>query len=372
MTKTKHRATMFVALAATLTATLVSACTSAPAEEPVDNFVPVATALVVSDQAADPVIATGTFGSRDDIPLAFKTGGVIARVTVDQGQLVRRGQTLAALDTREIDALVAKATVAWDKATRDEARVARLFTDSVATRTQWQDAQSARDAAAADLAAARVNRDYAIIVAPQDGVILQRVATAGSNIGAGSPVLTLGGAARGRVLKAGLADRDALRVKVGDAATVRFDALPGRTFSGAVTLLAGSADPRTGTYTVELALRDANGLPAGLVGRAEIATRTTGTATMVPVDALVEADADSAVVYTVAGNNAPGDSVSVAKAHRVRISGVHGDRAAVTGIPEGASVITRGAPYVSDGSRVRVVERAGVLTAAEKKPEPRP
>ncbi|HYW30819.1 MAG TPA: efflux RND transporter periplasmic adaptor subunit [Gemmatimonas sp.] len=339
---------------AALSAVLLAACTPAPAAEVSDKLVPVATALVTTDQVSDPVVATGTFGSRDDIPLAFKTGGVIARVLVDQGQTVRKGQTLAMLDTREIDALVTKATVAYEKASRDEARVGRLFTDSVATRTQWQDAGSARDAAAADLAAARVNRDYATIVAPQDGVILQRIAMAGSNIGAGSSVLILGGAARGRVLRAGLPDRDALRVKLGDAAVVRFDALPGKSFTAAVTLLAGSADPRTGTYTVEIALRGADGLPAGLVGRVEIATRSSGTATMVPVDALIEADADSAVAYTLEYTSTT-DSTPVAKAHRVRISGVHGDRVAVTGISEGATVITRGAPYVSDGARVRVV-----------------
>jgi multidrug efflux system membrane fusion protein len=340
---------------ALLLALLVSACTPEPAPDEPQQGVAVAVARLTMESVSQPVVVTGTFGSRDDIPLAFKTGGVIARITVDQGQAVKRGQTLAVLDTREIDAAVAKAAVALEKATRDEARVRRLYEDSVATRTGWQDALSARDAASADMTGARVNREYATIVAPQDGVILQRIATPGSNVGPGTPVLVLGGAARGRVLRAGLTDRDALRTTVGDLATVRFAALPDATFAGTVTLLARSADPRTGTYTVEIALRGAEALPAGLVGRADIAVRAAGTAMLVPVDALVEADADSATVYTLDSLPGPG---TVAAAHRVRIGALHGDRAAVSGLPAGATVITRGAPYVTAGARVRVIDGA--------------
>ena len=39
-------------------------------------------------------------------PLAFKIGGVVTRVLVDEGDTVRRGQQLAVLDLREINAAV--------------------------------------------------------------------------------------------------------------------------------------------------------------------------------------------------------------------------------------------------------------------------
>lgn len=363
MTKMPTTITATITTAATVAAALMmNACTPAPAQQTPDHSVAVAVAAVTDGDIAVPVVATGTFGSRDDIPLAFKIGGVIARIAVDQGQTVRRGQLLAALDLREIDAAVQKASIALEKATRDESRVHRLFDDSVATRAQWQDVMSLRDAARADYETARVNRDYAVIVAPQDGVVLQRTATAGSNIGGGSTVLLLGGSARGRVLRAGLPDRDAVRTRIGDVATVTFDALPGTAYRGRVVLVARSADQRNGTYGVEIALTGAEALPAGLVGRADIAVRGGGTARFVPVDALVEADADSATVYTVSGDREP-----TAQAHRVQIAGLYGDRAAVTGIDSGARVITRGAPYVTTGTRVRISASAASATA-ERKP----
>ncbi len=328
----------------------LAACGTTPPPDRAAPLVAVAAEEVYSDTIAQPVVGTGTFGPRDEIPLAFKIGGVIARVTVDQGQLVRKGQVLAALDPREIDAVLAKANVAVEKAERDQARLRRLAADSVATLSQLQDATTALDVARADATAARVNREYAAIVAPEDGVVLLRSANAGSNIAAGSTVLVLGGGARGRVLRVGLPDRDALRVRVGDAATVTFSAVDGKRYRGHVSLLGQSADMRTGTFAAEVALTEVGALPAGLVGRVEIAVRGGARATLVPVDALLEADADSATVYTLTSGDEP-----VASRQRVHIAQLIGDRAAVTGLEEHARVVTRGAPYVSTGARVRVV-----------------
>ncbi len=329
---------------------LLAACAKPAPDAVATPLVSVSAATVTLSDVAQPVVATGTFGPRDEIPLAFKIGGVIARIAVDAGQTVQKGQLLASLDLREIDAMLDKAKVGVDKAERDQARIRRLANDSVATLAQLQDATSALDAARADAQSARVNREYASIVAPESGVVLLKSATAGSNIAAGTTVLLLGGGARGRVLHIGLPDRDALRVRVADAATVQFNAVANRRYQGKVTLRGQSADVHTGTYAVEVTLADATDLPAGLVGRVEIAVKSSARAAMIPVDALLEANADSATVYTL--NN---DPQPTATAHRVRIAQLVGDRAAVTGLDEHTRVVTRGAPYVVGGTKVRVV-----------------
>ncbi|MCC6241658.1 MAG: efflux RND transporter periplasmic adaptor subunit [Gemmatimonadaceae bacterium] len=325
--------------------------------------IPVEVATVQSGNTAQAVTATGSYVSRDEIPLSFKIGGVIARVAVDQGATVQRGQLLASLDLREIDAMVNKARVGVDKAERDAARAARLAVDSVATSVQSADAASALDAAKADYETARVNREYAIITAPESGVVLQRMASAGTTIGAGLPVFVLGGNTRGRVMRVGLADRDALRVRVGDRATVTFDAQPETTYQGVVTLIGQASDPRTGTYTVEVRLTNAPAqLPNGLVGRVVITTRSSVSGLQIPVDALVEAHVDSATVFTVT-DAAAGAS---ARAQRVRIVQMMGDRVIVTGVSEGARVVTRGAPYLIDGARITMA--ASGKAAGSSKP----
>lgn len=355
---------------------LLAACDRAPVAEqeaaPRAAEVSVSVATVTSDTHASAVTATGTFGSRDEIPLAFKIGGIVSHVLVDEGATVQRGQLLASLDLREIDAAVDKAQVGFDKAQRDQARVQRLAADSVATLVQLQDATSALNAARSDLVTAKVNREYATIVAPEGGIVLQRLVTSGSNVSAGTPIIQLGGSRRGRVLRVGLPDRDALRVQLGDAATVQFDALPSRTFTGRVQMLGRSADPRTGTYAVEITVNGADALPSGLVGSvaiatrgdAKVATRGETASTSVSVDALLEADRDSATVYTVApASGASG--VLIAQPLRVRVTGVTGDRALVEGLAPDTRIVTRGAAYVTPGARVRIVT-ADTLSAALK------
>ncbi len=330
--------------------------------------VPVAVASPGENDSTAWITATGTFGSRDEIPLAFKIGGVVTRMLVDEGASVQRGQILASLDLREIDAAVAKAQVAVDKAQRDQARVQRLAADSVATLAQLQDATSALDAARADLASARMNREYAIVTAPEAGIILQRQVTAGSTVGPGTTVLTLGGTRRGRVLRAGLPDRDALHVAVGNAATVSFDAMPGVRYEGTVVLVGRSADPRTGTYPIEVLLRNADALPNGLVGELRVTAIGQRLAITLPADALLEADRDSATVYTIQRDTAQAQTGAalVARAQRVKVGAIEGDRVIVTGLAPNAQVITRGAAYVSPGVAVRVVTSATLDSAASR------
>jgi membrane fusion protein, multidrug efflux system len=339
-------------LLASATLLLLTACSDAPAPATAAQApaVPVTVASITQTAATTPVSATGTFASRDEIPLGFKIGGVVQRVMIDAGATVQRGQILAALDLREIDAAVNKARVAVDKAQRDVARVQRLVYDSVATPVQLLDATSALDAAKADLASAQVNREFAIITAPEAGIVLTRLVNAGSTVAPGTPILTLGGSRRGRVLRVGLPDRDALRVALGDQATADFDALPGRRFTGRVVLVSRSADPRTGTYSVEIALNNTEALPNGLVGRAQIAVRERTMGHRIPMEALLEATGDSATVYTLSSGSAP-----VAQSMRVRIAQISGSDVAVEGISDSARVVVKGAAYVTPGARVRIV-----------------
>lgn len=351
MNSRQRHSTIRVALVLSM-ATLAACDKPAPQpESPVAT--PVSIIAVSHDSIVQPVVATGTYGPRDEVPLAFKIGGVVSRVLVDEGAQVRRGQVLATLDLREIEALVAKARVAVDKAARDQARLERLYADSVATLAQMQDATSAADAARADLASALVNREYATITAPASGVVLTRQVSAGSTTAAGMTILTLGSNERGRVMRVGLPDRDALRMKNGDRAVAQFDAIPGKMFNGRVTLLGRAADARTGTYVAEVALDAADALPAGLVGRVTLSPQAGALATLVPIDALVEANEDSAVMYTASADKAP-----IAERHAVRILFLSGERVAVRTDATASAlsrVITRGAQYLAADMPVRIV-----------------
>lgn len=315
-------------------------------------------ATVKSGPAEPPVLATGLASSRDEAKLAFKVGGVIAAIEVREGDEVRAGQRLARIEAAEIDASVAQAREALNKASRDLARGKQLFGDDVVTREQLDDLGTAEAVAKAQLDAASFNRRYAEITAPADGRVLARLAEPRELVQAGSPVLIVSASGSGTVLDVGLADRDALRVKVGDVAEVSFDALPGRVFAAKVQEIARASDPRTGTWRCELAVDTANAeLPAfsGLIGRARIvpASSLASTRSYLPIAALVEGDQAKARLYLF------DPETKTVKSAEHRVAFVSGAEVALgEALPAGTQVVTDGAAYLRDGEAVQVVAEA--------------
>jgi multidrug efflux pump subunit AcrA (membrane-fusion protein) len=92
----------------------------------------------------------------------------------------------------------------------------------------------------------------------------------------------------------------------------------------------------------------AAGLASGLVGQLEIQPAARATMTLVPVDALLEADGDQATVFTLSADGRR------AIRRRVTILALTGDRVAVGGLDGVRRVITDGAAYLDDGDAVLV------------------
>lgn len=344
------------ALAVILGATLwLAACGEdpAPPATPQDAAV-VRTAPAESAPLTEAVRAIGVLAPRDELRLSFKVGGVIETVDVEAGDRVRAGQVLAVLKRAEVDAAVAQAAEGVEKARRDLERARRLQADEVATQEQVENLTTAYNVARANLQAAQFNARFARIEAPADGVVLQRLARASELVQGGQPVVVLGATESGWIVRVGLADRDAVRVNLGDAARVEFDAFPGRRFAGKVTRVGSSADPYTGTFEVEIEVAPKGARFArGLVAKAEIALQgaASGTAsTLVPVTALVEANGDAATVYVLDAG------AGVARRRPVTVGAIVGQRVVVlAGLEPGEQVVTDGAAWLADGRAVRVV-----------------
>lgn len=338
---------VFLCLAASLT---LSACRHPDAEEakPLPRAVQVAP--VETGPALAPVVASGVLAARDEARLAFKIGGVIAKIHVRAGERVKKDQLLAEIEATEADAGLAQAQAARDKAQRDLQRGQRLYRDNVVTREQVEDLGTAAKIAQAQFDAARYNHGYAQILAPADGVVLRRLAEERELVAAGQPVLVSSRAQSGYVLRLGLPDRDIVKLKLGDPAQVQFDAYPQQRFAATIAELGGSADPRSGTFPVELAIEAGEqSLPSGLIGRASIESRSEARRSYVPLTALVSGDGRQAQLFVLDGTRARQQTVNVAF--------LSGERVALQdALPAGTRVITDGAAFLADGETVRVVQ----------------
>jgi len=340
-------------LGAILLGILGAACNGgspAPAAA-VDDALPVRTVTVVRGDAAPAVRASGLVAGKEEARLGFKMGGVVAEVLVDEGTRVAKGQRLATLKQAEASARSVQAQRGVEKAARDLERSRTLHADGVGTLQRLQDAQTALDVARADLTMASFEQEHAVIVAPDDGIVLARMAEANEMVQPGQPILLFKSGGQGFVVRVGLADRDVVRVALGDPAQLRAAAWPERALTGRVTQIAAAASPATGTFDVEVAVDPSDAaLLSGMHARVEIEPSRRDPVAWVPIDALLEGDGDHGSVYTLDAAR------SVARRVPVQLAFLQDGRAALRGSLEGVDeVVTDGAAWLRDGARVRVL-----------------
>jgi RND family efflux transporter MFP subunit len=331
---------------------LLSACGNGGSKEVTsprsdEKPIPVRTVAVSQEDVQLSIHASGQVSSDTDAKPSFKTGGVIARILVEEGSVVKKGQLLATLDLTEINAHVKQATEAVDKARRDLQRVKNLQADSVATLENVQDATTGLSVAEENLRMANFNLGYSEIRSPIAGKIIKKLVNQGEIIGPGMPAFyILGAGSADWVIKAGLADRDWARLRTGNRATVHFDAYPGKVFEAKVNQLADVSNPASGTFDVELKLTaPPPRLAAGLIASVEIFPENAGNQVVIPLDALVETNRNEAIIFTI--------HEGVAQAVPVKIAFLYQDKVVVqSGLENVERVVTDGAPYLTDGMRV--------------------
>jgi membrane fusion protein, multidrug efflux system len=335
-------------VALVLLAALLAGCGRSEAPE-APKPTPVRVAHASQGPAVPPIDTNGIVVNKDEMRLSFKMGGVVRRIHVQEGDAVKRGQRLAEIELTEVDAQVEQAQQLADKAARDLKRGENLYADQVISLEQLQDLRTQAAMAAAANKSARFNLGYSVITAPRDGVVLRKLVEERELVPPGAPVLVFGESARGYVVRAALADREIVNVKLGDKGEIRMDAFPGEAMAGTVIEVASAADPKSGMFPIEVRFDAAPPrLVSGLVARLRLAPESSAPRlTYVPMAALVEGEGDRASVFVL-------DDGKALK-RDVRVAFITADAIALeSGLSAGEPVITDGALYLENGEAVEV------------------
>jgi membrane fusion protein (multidrug efflux system) len=231
---------------------------------------------------------TGELAAPVRSELVARTTGRVARVFVDEGQPVRKGQTLLALETEYLeleaqraDAEAARAEAAARDAERDFERKAGLLARGSVPQAVHDRSQAAAEQARAGLAAARAAAALArrrvadaVLTSPIDGVVGERRADVGEHLGDGSVAFVLLQTAPLK-LRFHVPERYLAAVHRGQPVSAFVDPYPGQAFAGRVTLVGGSVDSATRTFLVEAEFANRDGrLRPGLFARVELALGT--------------------------------------------------------------------------------------------------
>ncbi len=305
--------------------------------------------------------ANGSLAARREMPVgAVGEGGQVRAVLVESGQWVHAGQVLAVID-RSVQVQQQAAQTAQISVSQADARLAQENLDralKLVARGFISKADVDRLTATRDAAAARVNVARAQsgqigaqvarlnIVAPADGLLLERKVEPGQVVSPGSGVLFRIAKGGEMEMLAKLGEVDLAQVSTGVIAEVT-PVGSATKFTGQVWQISPVIDPQTRQGTVRVALAYSPALRPG--GFASAVIKSGSVVAPILPDSAILSDAKGSYVYVVGKDN---------KAARRDIkTGIvtDGGIAVVSGLSGSERVVLRAGSFLNPGETINPV-----------------
>jgi len=323
-------------------------------------------AIVVQPQPASDAMSVypGEVRARFEPDLAFRIGGKVTRRLVDTGSRVKQNQPLAELDPQDVKlqleaarAQVAAAEANLKLAKGELDRYKTLLQRQMISRSQYDSVENQYRASEARLQQMRAEYDvasnqagYAVLRAPQAGVIARRLVEEGQVVAAGQIVFTLAADGEREVL-IGVPEQFVDRFRIGQEVVVELWSLPGKQFKGRIREVSPAADSQTRTFATRVAF-DTENLAVEVGQSARVHIRTADQVSLsLPLSA-VTSDNDQAYVWVI------DPATSTVQRRLVRVSN-YGQRQVTLqeGLNQQDWVVAAGVHLLQEGQKVRPVDR---------------
>ena len=294
----------------------------------------------------------GSLSIAEDIWLNFKTGGVINKIFVAENQRVTRGQLCANLNMTEIQGQLKQMQSSLVKAERDKDRVQKLYSDSAATLEQLENALTVYELAKENYNIANFNFQYSQILSPCDGIIVKKLVSEGEIIAPLTPAFLLYPLKKDNMLfKAYVSDCDRVKMQLGDSAHIRIESYPNRILTGKIIHLGETSEVANKMYPVEVQIEKIDGMVPGLYGEADLFPSNKNVFKVIPIEAIIEGDGNSAYVYTIDHKKMEAYKV------KIRILAFDRDQVYVDIDTDLSEVVTEGVSYLSQNAKVNLIEK---------------
>lgn len=321
--------------------------------EPANAVVPPASTAVLVEAAAvrvqpvrQEVSAIGTLRSEDSIVLRPELAGVVVGIGFAEGQPVRKGQLLVALDDSIYRAELAQAQASLTLSQANQQRAAELLAKGAASQRTRDETLSKMRMDEATVALARARMAKTRITAPYDGVAGLRKVAVGDYVTPGQELVSLD-VVDPIKLEFRVPELYLAQVAMGQTVNFQLDALPGRAFEAKVYAI----DPQVDVDGRSLAIRARAENPdrllrPGLFARAMLSLAQHDNAILIPEEAIIPQGTDH-FVYRVVGGKAAMVQV---------LTGIRRDNMVeiVSGLSPSDVVVTAGQLKLHDGAAVSV------------------
>ena len=382
---------------------------SAKKEDPrkgIAGQVPLVDAAPVTQGLIEEKISrTGDITPSAQVTISSKVQGWVGKINVREGDLVKTGQVLVTLDTREAEATVAQAEASLEaakarlkqvKATAEETiqsqiqqtkanlelaeadlkRAQELHEKNFIARQQLDEVRTKYNVAKANydlaqnsirqrtwendiaLAEAQVNQAKAtlelnkaqlanlVILSPMNGGITKRFVDPGTMVKDTTPILTLMDLAEMKMV-VNVIEKEFIYLQKGQAVKITVTAFPDRVFSGRIEIITPALELQSRTAEIQISIPNPGlVLKPGMFGRAEVLLRSNPQAVLVPIQSLMT-EGGQDWLYVLKDDKVARRPV---RKGAVRDTVVE----ILQGVVPGERVITAGQTALKDGAKVRL------------------
>jgi RND family efflux transporter MFP subunit len=378
-----YKCSIYIGIAIGL-ALLMCGCQNSGSEEKIapkaSKVTEPSTVKVVAVKRGDisvPISATGTIFPEYESKIGPKISGTIEIVHVDEGDQVKKGQTLARLDQKDLliavrqgqaavrvaEAQLKEAEVKVGNLRRERERLANLFKKNVISQQRYDDIDTAYSMAVirvevirAQILSCRENLAMAeqklkdtVIVAPFSGLIVKRFINQGEFVSTmpPSPLFLIMNIDRVKT-EIGLPEVHLARINIGNPVDVKVDTYPDITFTGKISTINPMVDPVSRAFKIKVEIPNKDHrLKPGMFARVKIYPEIHKDTLIVPFKSVMKREGTT-VVFVVEGE-------------RVRLravtAGINNEREieVIDGLGEGEEVVIEGHYGMADKTKVKVL-----------------
>ncbi|NMM43619.1 efflux RND transporter periplasmic adaptor subunit [Rhodospirillaceae bacterium KN72] len=289
---------------------------------------------------------TGSLVPREEITVFAEISSArILSLSAEVGDVVRKGDTLAVLDTEGVRLQVTQMEAEYAKARDEFARVNSIKDTGAVSKSLVTEKKNAMDATKARLEEARLALRRTVIIAPENGVIFERRATIGGLANTSEALFRI---ARDGEIEAELRvpEEVASRVLPAAAVSLSVSGIP-EPLTGSVRLVSPRIDATDRSAPVRVAIAAGAGLKFGSYVHGDIALDAV-TALAVPATS-VQRDAAGAFVWTVEAEGRITRQPITLRLHQ-------NDVALVTGVTAQQRIVVRAGSLIGLGDVVTTIE----------------
>ncbi|MCZ2131209.1 MAG: efflux RND transporter periplasmic adaptor subunit [Bacteroidia bacterium] len=311
---------------------------------------------VVNIQTEQPIRYTGVIQSgysgvveaRQTIQLSFAAMGTVTEVLVEEGQLVRKGQLLAKVNSANATDVYQMALLKQQQAEDAYNRLKPMKENGTLPEIKWVEVETGLNQAKAAVSIAGKNINDHNLYAPENGTVGRKNILPGMNVVPATPALELLNI-QSVYVKIPVSENEISQFKKGQTAQISINAI-NKTVTGTVKEIGVSADILSHTYPVKIEVQNTDGdIKPGMICSVQVAAQDNRSGLLISNKALQKDVNGNQFIFIEKGGQAekvPVQTIALID-NKVLIQGE---------VPQNANIIISGQQKLSNGTSVKIIK----------------